>query len=83
MSSIPDFVHQVQEVEQKLQAEWQSVQAGWQDSVAERFNEGVMIPYMKNFRQYITGEGISGYGLEQLLQQMERHLQDMASLTSC
>ena len=83
MSNIPDFVHQVQEVELKLQAEWQSVQAGWQDSVAERFNEGVMVPYTKNFRQYISGEGISGYGLEQLLQQMERHLQDMASLTSC
>lgn len=83
MSNIPDFVHQVQEVEQKLHAEWQSVQAGWQDSVAERFKEGVMVPYTKNFRQYITGEGIGGYGLEQLLQQMERHLQDMASLTSC
>ncbi len=81
MSNIPDFVSQVQDVERKLKAEWQSVQEGWQDSVAEKFNEGVMVPYSKNFQQYITGEGITGYGLEQLLQQMERHLQDMASLT--
>ena len=82
MSNIPDFVRQVQEVEQKLKAEWQSVQGGWQDGVAERFNEGVMVPYSRNFRQYITGEGITGYGLEQLMRQMERHLQDMGSLTN-
>ena len=82
MSNIPDFVRQVQEVEQKLKAEWQSVQEGWQDGVAERFNEGVMVPYSRNFRQYITGEGITGYGLEQLMRQMERHLQDMGSLTN-
>lgn len=82
MSVKPDFVLQVQEVEQKLKAEWQSVQAGWQDCVAKGFNEGVMIPYSRNFRQYITGEGITGYGLEQLLRQMERHLQDMESLTN-
>lgn len=82
MSVKPDFVLQVQEVEQKLKTEWQSVQAGWQDCVAERFNEGVMIPYSRNFRQYITGDCITGYGLEQLLRQMERHLQDMESLTN-
>jgi len=82
MSNTPDFVHQAQEVEQKLIAEWQSVQDGWQDIVAERFNEGVMIPYLRNFQQYVTGEGISGYGLEQLLQQMDRHLHEMSSLTN-
>lgn len=82
MNVTPDFVHQVQEEEQKLKAEWQSVQEGWQDGVAERFNEGVMVPYSRNFRQYITGEGITGYGLEQLMRQMERHLQDMGSLTN-
>lgn len=82
MSNIPDFALQVQEVEGKLKAEWQSVKEGWQDSVAEGFNVGVMEPYMRNFRQYLTGEGISGYGLEQLLQQMDNHLQDMTSLTN-
>lgn len=82
MSNIPDFVRQVQEVEQKLNSEWQSVQEGWQDRVAEGFNEGTMVPYSKNFQQYITGEGMNGYGLEQLLQQMERHLQDMEALTN-
>lgn len=82
MSNIPDFALQVQEIEGNLKAEWQSVQEGWQDSVAEGFNMGVMEPYMRNFRQYLTGEGISGYGLVQLLQQMENHLQDMASLTN-
>lgn len=82
MSTLPDFVAQVQEVEQKLKAEWQSVQEGWQDSVAEGFNVGVIEPYMLNFQQYVTGEGINGYGLEQLLQQMDRHLQDMNSLVN-
>lgn len=81
MIGSPDFVLQVQEVERKLQAEWQTVQEGWQDSVADGFNNGVIIPYMRNFRQYLTGEGISGYGLEHLLQQMDSHLQEMESLT--
>ena len=80
MSNIPDFPYRVQEIERNLQAEWLSVQEGWQDSVAEGFNNGVMIPYMRNFQQYLTGQGISGCGLEQLLQQMERHLQEMESL---
>lgn len=80
MSNTPDFVRQVQEVEQRLISEWQTVREGWQDCVAESFNEGVLLPYSRNFQQYITGEGIAGYGLEQLLRQMECHLQDMESL---
>jgi hypothetical protein len=80
--SIPDFVRQVQDIEQRLKSEWQTVQQGWQDSVAEGFDSGVMVPYMRNFQQYVTGEGISGYGLEQLLQQMDTHLQQMDSLTN-
>lgn len=82
MSNIPDFVIQVHEVEQNLKSEWESVQNGWQDNVAEDFGKGVMEPYMRNFQQYLTGEGINGYGLEQLLQQMDKHLQDMESLTN-
>ena len=82
MSNTPDFVHQVQDVEQKLRIEWQSVLEGWQDIVAEDFGSGVMEPYMRNFRQYLSGEGISGYGLDPLLLQMEMHLQDMTSLTN-
>lgn len=80
--SIPDFVSQVHNIEQKLESEWQTVQQGWQDAVAQRFNDEVMAPYMLNFRQYITGNGISGYGLEQLLQQMNQHQQKMDSLTN-
>lgn len=82
MGNIPDFVLRVQQVEQNLKGEWQSVQQGWQDCVAEGFNSGVIEPYSRNFQQYVTGEGISGYGLEQLLQQMDRHLQEMESLTN-
>lgn len=82
MSNTSDFVQQVQEVEQQLKTEWQSLQEGWQDCVAVGFNEGVMVPYLKIFQQYLSGEGINGYGLEQLLQQMDKHLQDMASLTN-
>lgn len=82
MNNSPDFVLQVNEVEQKMKTEWQATQEGWQDSVAEGFNEGVMVPLLKNYQQYLSGEGITGLGLEQLLQQMERHLQEMASLTN-
>lgn len=82
MSSSPDFVAQVQDVERSLNAEWNGVQEGWQDSVAEGFNEGVMGPFLRNFRQYVTGEGLSGYGLDQLLQQMENHQQQMEMLTN-
>lgn len=80
MSSIPNFVSQVQEIEKKQMSEWQSVQDCWKDIVAEGFRKGEMEPYMQNFQQYIMGEGINGYGLEQLLQQMEKHLTDMESL---
>ena len=81
MSNCPDFVHQVQNVECDLKNEWQSVHEGWQDCVAERFNNEVMEPYMQIFKQYLTGDGINGCGLEQLLYQMNQHLQDMDSLT--
>ena len=80
MSNIPDFVSQVQEVEQKLKTEWLSVQAGWQDHVAESFREEIMEPYQQTFQQYIAGEGFGGCGVEQLLLQMDKHLQDMDSL---
>ena len=79
---MPDFVFQIQEVERKLKAEWQSVQQGWKDRVAEGFDTGVMQPYIQNFQQYITGKGISGYGVEKLLSQMDKHLKDMAPLTA-
>lgn len=81
MSVIPDFVLQVQEVETDFMAEWQSVRANWKDAVAEGFDQGVIEPYTKNFHQYLTGEGITGYGLPQLLQQMSRHQQEMELLT--
>ncbi len=81
MSNIPDFVLQIQEVERNLKAEWQLVQEDWRDQVAERFNSGIMEPYSLNFQKYITGEGIKGYGVDQLMQQMDKHLQEMARLT--
>lgn len=82
MSTIPDFVPQVHEVEKNLKAEWNSVQEGWRDNVSDGFNNGVMTPYLQIFQQYVTGDGLSGYGLEQILQQMDRHLQEMNSLTN-
>lgn len=80
MTDIPNFVSQVQEVERKLNAEWLSVEENWRDRIAEDFRERVLEPYMQKFQQYITGEGFNGYGVEQLLSQMDNHLQDMASL---
>lgn len=82
MSNIPDFVLQVQEVERNLKAKWQLVQEDWRDAAAESFNKDIMEPYSDNFRKYITGEGIKGYGLDKLVQQMDKHLQDMEKLTS-
>lgn len=81
MSNIPDFVLQIQEIERNLKAEWKLVQEDWRDEVAERFDSNVMKPYCKNFEQYITGDGISGYGVNDLMNQMDKHLQDMTALT--
>ena len=78
--SIPDFVNQVRNVEQRLDSEWQTVRQAWQDDVGRRFEVDTMEPYMINFSQYINGEGFSGMGLEQMLQQMEQHRQEMSSL---
>lgn len=77
----PDFVFQIQEAERQLKAEWQVVQENWRDQVAERYRTGIMEPYSKNFQQYLTGEGLKGYGVADLMQQMEKHLQEMSSLT--
>lgn len=81
MSNIPDFVLQVQEVERNLMAQWQLVQEDWRDSAAESFHKDIMEPYSVNFKKYITGEGLKGYGVDQLVQQMDKHLQDMEELT--
>lgn len=79
--SIPDFVNQVRNVEQRLDSEWQTVRHVWQDDVAHRFEADSVQPYMGNFSHYINGEGFSGIGLQQLLQQMEQYRQEMSSLT--
>ena len=79
--SIPDFANQVRNVEQRLNDEWQNVSQVWQDDVARRFNDSIVNPYLNFFPQYITGEGTSGMGLEQLLQQMTNYQQNMDSLT--
>lgn len=81
MSNCPDFVHQVQEVERRFSSEWQIVQNGWQDSVAERFHQEAVESITRSLSQYISGIGLGGYGLERLLQQMDSHLQQMESLT--
>lgn len=78
----PDFVQQVNSVEQKIRSEWQTVQEGWKDNVAAKFDNDNMQPFMLTFKKYVTGDGISGYGLEQLMQQMDRHQQDMDSLAN-
>lgn len=81
MSNTPDFVHQIQEEERKLNAKWQETQQGWQDQVAERFKTNHIEPYSQRFNQYISGEGICGCGVAELMQQMQKHLQEMSSLT--
>ena len=81
MSNIPDFVLQIQEVERNLKAQWNLVQDDWRDGASESFMNDIMEPYNRNFQQYITGNGIKGYGVDQLVQQMDKHLQDMEKLT--
>ena len=81
MSNIPDFVLQIQEAERNLKAHWQVVQQDWRGDTADSFNDGIMDPYCQNFQKYITGEGIKGYGVDQLMKQMDKHMQDMAQLT--
>ena len=81
MNNIPDFVLQVEEAEHQLNGYWQEVRNGWCDPVSESYRTGVMEPYILNFRQYLSGEGISGLGLTSLLQQMDNHLQEMSTLT--
>lgn len=80
MSNIPNFVSQVQNVEHRLQSDWTSIQEVWRDSVAESFSVGSMEPYMRNFPAYIAGDGFEGLGLDVLLRQMDKHLQDMDSI---
>ena len=81
MSNTPDFVFQVQDAERQLDAQCRELQSVCHDNITLSYETGVMEPYTRNFRQYLYGEGINGYGLTDLLQQMDRHLQEMASLT--
>ena len=80
MSNIPNFVSQVQNVEHQLKSEWITVQEVWRDSVAVSFGAGAMEPYMRNFPLYIEGDGYEGLGIDILLRQMDKHLQDMDSV---
>lgn len=82
MSNIPNFVSQVQNVEHQLKSEWMSTQEVWRDSVAEGFGVGSMEPYLRNFPLYLAGDGFEGLGLDVLLRQMDKHLQDMDSILS-
>lgn len=81
MKNIPDFVLQVQEVERNLKAHWRVLQDEWQCDAARRFNSNIIDPYTDNFKHYIKGDKIKGLGLDKLLQQMDKHLQDMEQLT--
>lgn len=81
MSNIPDFVLQIQEVERNLKATWTVVKDDWRDSVAQQYNDYVIDIYVENFSKYITGNGIKGYGIDDLMSQMDKHMQDMADLT--
>lgn len=81
MSNIPDFVQQIQEIERNLKAQWNVTRQIWLDQQAERFDESVMQPFCQNFQDYITGNNLTGYGVDELVKRMDKHLQDMSSLT--
>lgn len=81
MSNIPDFVLQIQEAEGNLKGLWQIVQSDWRGATADSFKEWIIEPYCDNFHQYITGEGIKGLGVDQLVQHMDKHMQDMSRLS--
>ena len=79
--NIPDFVQQIQEVERNMKACWQVTQDDWKDQSAQSFDEHIMQPYLKVFESYITGEGIKGLGVEELMQHMDKHLRDMEEIS--
>ena len=81
MGNIPDFVLQIQEAERNLKAKWQMVQNDWRGQAANNFNSGVMEPYTANFHKYITGDGIRGCGVDDLMKRMDKHMQAMAKLS--
>jgi len=76
-----EFTLRVQEVEHDLNAKWQLAQEDWRDLAAEQFKTNIMEPYSRNFQQYISGEGISGYGLTELMLQIDKYLNEMSLLS--
>lgn len=80
-NNIPDFVLQIQEVERNIKAEWKVTHEDWQDESGQNFDEGIMQPYFLIFNQYITGDGIKGFGVDDLMKQMDKHLQEMEKLS--
>ena len=81
MSNIPDFVLQIQEVERNLKARWRVVKTGWNGAAADSFDSNVMSKFSLYIEQYITGNGITGLGVDKLLSQMDKHLVDMQQLS--
>ena len=81
MSNIPDFVLQIQEAERNLRARWKVTQNDWRGGAADSYNENVMEPYFRYFYRYVKGEDLKGYGVDELMKQMDKHMKDMEEIT--
>lgn len=76
----PDFVSQIEEIQQRLSAQAESTKSNWQDSVAQRYFEEYIDQYDKSIRAFIHGDG-SGMGLKELLSFIEQKTQELSAIT--
>ncbi len=79
---IPDYVLQVQEIQRNLESQSIVTKESWQDSVAQRFYENYINKYNDKIYLYIHGGlGMTGKGLNNLLQFFDQKQNEMTELT--
>jgi hypothetical protein len=79
---IPDYVLQVQEIHRNLESQSIVTRENWKDSVAQRFYDNFIKNYDDKIYLYIHGGmGMTGKGLNDLLQFFDQKQNEMTQLT--
>lgn len=78
---IPDYVRQIQEIERQFGSQAAVTAEKWSDDVAKRFYYKFVDRYSKDMHSYLTGEGITGKGLDDLLRFVEQKANEMTALS--
>jgi hypothetical protein len=79
---IPDFVLQMQEIEQNLQSQCEATKNQWQDSVAKRFYNNFIEEYSEKTKSYLFGAiNMRGMGLDDLLKYIDCKQNEMKELS--